>query len=111
MPRFTQRVAFLFVLALMPTNLVSGQERRPDHSLPLEIHGQVRLARGGAPAANVLVKLESQSGGVTGQVITDRTGKFRFPDLVPAQYILVVSAPGFRTLQQQVDLETQPTGY
>src|SRR5262245_45558962 len=47
------------------------------------ISGQVRLAQGGAAAELALVSLESFRGGVVAQVQTDRTGKFRFPNLTP----------------------------
>jgi hypothetical protein len=53
----------------------------------VEIQGQVRFAEGGAPAANVVVRLESYDGGgsIT-EAFTDRLGKFRFTGLPPAQY-------------------------
>ena len=44
----------------------------------VEIHGQVRFAEGGAPATNVVVRLESYDGGgsIT-EAFTDSNGKFR----------------------------------
>jgi len=52
----------------------------------VEINGQVRFAEGGAPAANVVVRLESYDGGGSiSEAFTDRLGKFRFTGLPPAQ--------------------------
>jgi Flp pilus assembly protein TadD len=71
----------------------------------------VRLAQGDAPANNVLVKLESRSGGRAEQIVTDRTGKFSFPGLSPAQYLVTAHAAGFEDAQQIVDLQATPSDY
>jgi len=79
---------------------------------PREIHGQVRLTEGGAPAQNVLVRLESyESGGPLSEAFTDRSGKFRFSSLSPAQYSVKVHQSGFLDTQQSVDLQTASSGY
>jgi Tfp pilus assembly protein PilF len=91
-------------LALVP----SGESAR---SVSSEIHGQVRLAVGGAPAQNVLVRLESFRGVVVGQILTDRTGKFIFSELKPDQYIVTIHAEGFKEVQQPVDLQTTTSAY
>lgn len=77
----------------------------------VEIHGQVRLVEGGAPAANVVVRLESYDGGgsIT-EAFTDRLGKFRFTALPPAQYSVRVHQPGYRDVEQNVDMTTQSSG-
>ena len=63
----------------------------------VEIHGQVRFVEGGAPAADVLVRLESyEAGGSISEAFTDRLGKFRFTSLSPAIYSIRVHQPGYR---------------
>ena len=77
----------------------------------VEIHGQVRLVEGGAPAANVLVRLESYDGGGSiSEAFTDRLGKFRFTSLAPAMYSVRVHQPGYRDTEQNVDMTTQTSG-
>jgi len=83
----------------------------PSSGATLEIHGQVRFAEGGAPAENVLVRLESyDSGGSISEAFTDRLGKFRFSGLQPAQYSVKVHQSGYRDTQQTVDLQTSSSG-
>jgi hypothetical protein len=91
------------LLIAQPLNFAQGRSTRP--SFQAEIHGQVRLAEGDAPANNVLVKLESRSsgGGRVEQIVTDRTGKFTFPGLSPAQYVVTARAAGFKDAQQIID--------
>ena len=77
----------------------------------VEIHGQVRFAEGGAPAQQVLVRLESYDGGGSiSEAFTDRLGKFRFSGLQPAQYSVRVRQSGFRDAQQNVDMTTISNG-
>jgi hypothetical protein len=77
----------------------------------VEIHGQVRFAQGGAPAANVVVRLESYDGGGSiSEAFTDRLGKFRFTSLQPAQYSIRVRQPGYRDAQQSIDMTTTSNG-
>ena len=97
-----------FVAAGAPASF--GQRTPRPTSLPAEIHGQVRYQVGGQPAENVLVTLES-FGGDFNQILTDRTGKFSFPNLRRTQYTVTVHAPGYLDAQQHVDLETNNTDY
>lgn len=77
----------------------------------VEIHGQVRFVEGGAPAANVVVRLESYDGGGSiSEAFTDRLGKFRFTGLPPAQYSIRVRQSGYRDAQQNVDMTTTASG-
>jgi len=77
----------------------------------VEIHGQVRFAEGGAPAENILVRLESYDGGGSiSEAFTDRLGKFRFPGLQPAQYSVKVHQSGYRDAQETVDMQTSSSG-
>ena len=80
-------------------------------STTVEIHGQVRFAQGGSPAANVVVRLESYDGGGSiSEAFTDRLGKFRFTGLPPAQYSIRVRQPGYRDAQQNIDMTTTSNG-
>ena len=77
----------------------------------VEIQGQVRFAEGGAPAASVVVRLESYDGGGSiSEAFTDRLGKFRFTGLPPAQYSVRVHQSGYRDAQQSVDMTTTSRG-
>src|ERR1041384_3642034 len=77
----------------------------------VEINGQVRFAEGGAPAANVVVRLESyEGGGSIGEAFTDSSGKFRFSSLPPAQYSVRVRQSGYRDAQQTIDMTTTSNG-
>jgi tetratricopeptide (TPR) repeat protein len=87
-----------------------GQQNR---HLPtgVEINGQVRYSEGGGPADKALVRLEKFNGGLVGQTMTDRTGKFNFSGMAPAIYIVTVRMQGYKEIQQQVDLQTTPRSY
>jgi tetratricopeptide (TPR) repeat protein len=77
----------------------------------VEINGQVRFAEGGAPAANVVVRLESyDGGGPISEAFTDRLGKFRFTALPAAQYSVRVRQTGYRDAQQNIDMTTTSRG-
>lgn len=76
-----------------------------------EVHGQIRFASGGAHAENVLVRLERFDGGVVAQMVTDRTGKFRFAGLQRIQYVLTVRSQGHKEERRQVDLQTITSDY
>ena len=75
------------------------------------VHGQVRYAPGGAPADNVIVRLEAFRGGLVGETQTDRLGKFQFTNLSPDLYIVRVHMPGYIDAEQQVDLKTSVSEY
>ena len=78
---------------------------------PTSMHGQVRYAPGGAPADNVMVRVEAFRGGIVGEMQTDRLGKFRFTNLLPDLYLVKVHMPGYLDAEQQVDLKTSVSEY
>jgi Tfp pilus assembly protein PilF len=91
--------------------VILGQVQTQPNAAVVEIHGQVRFAEGGAPAANVVVRLESYDGGGSiSEAFTDSSGKFRFTNLSPAQYSVRVRQMGFRDVQQTVDMTTTTSG-
>lgn len=107
--------AFRLLLALLLTaacgRAASAQREGTPFPIRRTITGQVRFAQGGAPAENVIVRLDSFSGGYIGEERTDRLGKFRFTGLAAAQYVVTVRTPGYREVQRQVELETNPSDY
>ena len=106
------RLLFSSILAVALCHLVGLAQVQSDPSrTTVEIHGQVRFVEGGAPAANVVVRLESYDGGGSiNEAFTDRLGKFRFTGLPAAQYSIRVRQPGYRDAQQNVDMTTQSSG-
>ncbi len=111
MSRLFFALIFLAFAVCPQQGLSQNRSARPS-TFSLEIHGMVRMGQNGAPADKVFVRLESfDSGGPIQEMFTDRTGKFRFFGLSPAQYTVVVSSPGFKSVQQHVDLQTASSGY
>jgi len=109
----TRIVLLLFsIIVLTVSNFVIfGQVQTAPSGTTVEINGQVRFAEGGAPAQQVLVRLESYDGGGSiSDAFTDRLGKFRFTGLQPAQYSVRVRQSGYRDAQQTVDMTTTTTG-
>jgi tetratricopeptide (TPR) repeat protein len=100
------------ILAVGLCHFVSlAQVQQSPTAMTVEINGQVRFAEGGAPAENVVVRLESyDSGGSISEAFTDRLGKFRFTALPAAQYSVRIHHSGFRDAQQNVDMTTQSRG-
>lgn len=91
--------------------VIRGQVQTQPNAAVVEIHGQVRFAEGGAPAANVVVRLESYDGGGSiSEAFTDRLGKFKFTNLPPAQYSVRVRQMGYSEAQQSVDMTTTTSG-
>ena len=113
---FSNRVRLLLAITFSLTvGLIVGLaqiQNGPASGTTVEVHGQVRFTDGGAPAYNVLVRLESfDGGGSISEAFTDRLGKFRFSGLPPAQYSVRVHQSGYRDTQQDVDLQTSTTGF
>lgn len=101
--------------ALLLSFFVSGAFGQSDRRLPmnfsLQVNGQVRFGDSKIPAENVLVRIESFSGGLVAQVTTDRTGKFSFTGLQPQQYIVTVHHPGYIDMRETVELNTANSRY
>jgi len=106
------RLLLSSILAVTLCHLVGvAQVQNSPTTMTVEIHGQVRFVEGGAPAANVLVRLESYDGGGSiSEAFTDRLGKFRFSGLPPAQYTVRIRQVGYRDAQQNVDMTTTSNG-
>ncbi len=111
MPYLIFRLLIFLGLVLTTSSILFAQDPRGATSFPIEINGQVRFAKGGAPAESVRVRIDSISGGTVQEMTTDRTGKFRFAGLQRAQYVVSIHAPGFKDAQQHVDLQTATSDY
>ena len=88
----------------------SGAGQR-NTAIPAQIHGQVRYAKGGGSAFNVLVEVEKYNGGVVAQQMTDRSGGFHISGLTREQFIIRIHTPGFKDVQQWVELNTNLSQY
>lgn len=106
------RLLLSSILAIALGHLVIlAQVQTSPSTATVEIHGQVRLVEGGAPAEHVLVRLESyDAGGSISEAFTDRLGKFRFTGLPPAQYSVRIHQAGYRDAQQSIDMTTTSNG-
>jgi tetratricopeptide (TPR) repeat protein len=110
---FSNRLRLLLstVVAVTICHVASLAQVPTGPASTVEIHGQVRFADGGAPAENILVRLESYDGGGSiSEAFTDRLGKFRFPGLQPAEYSVKIHQSGYRDAQQTVDMQTSSSG-
>jgi tetratricopeptide (TPR) repeat protein len=69
------------------------------------IEGQVRMMDGGPIPQDTTVRLEEGEGGaLLAQRYLGSDGKFRFDDLDGSQYEIEVTAKGFQTVRQAVDM-------
>src|SRR5215208_5634934 len=103
----------LFALLLTAAWAAPAPAQREGAPFPVTraVTGQVRFANGGAAAENIIVRLERFSGGYAGEERTDRLGKFRFSGLAAEQYVVSIHMPGYREVQRQVELVTNPSEY
>jgi Flp pilus assembly protein TadD len=69
-----------------------------------EIRGQVRYSQGGAPAVDVVVRLDQLSGGSVNEARTDRLGRFTFSNLARIQYHVIIRHFGYQEIQREVNL-------
>lgn len=96
------------VVVLLMTSPVLAQRERDTYtgnSQTFEVNGEVRFADTSASAIGVQVRLERFSGGLIDQIVTDNRGRFRFPNLQRGYYKVLVSAPGYRSSQQDADMQ------
>ncbi len=70
----------------------------------LSIKGQVRTTDGGPLPTDVTVRLEEAEGTVVARQFVGSNGKFEFSDLTGSLYRLIVTAKGFQTVSQDVDM-------
>ncbi len=75
------------------------------------VEGQVLTDRGMPPATTANLHLETQEGQVVADQPADSRGQFRFINLSRQTYRLTVTAEGFQTLQQWLDLHRGDSRY
>ena len=75
------------------------------------IHGQVRTTDGGPLPSDVTVRLEEAESTVVAQQFVGGNGKFEFSDLTGSLYRVVVTAKGFQTASQDVDMRYLASRY
>jgi tetratricopeptide (TPR) repeat protein len=104
---------WLIILPLLLACPAYAQRDRDSYvsGVSIEIAGQVKLPEGGPQARNITVRLERFSGGILDQMAADGGGKFRFSNLQRGYYTVYVSAPGYKQVQQQVDLQVVTRSY
>lgn len=97
----------LFLFVLLSSGFVYAQRDRDTYNpgnQSFEISGQVSLAGSNVLLHDIPVRLERFSGGVIDQISTDARGRFRFGNLQRGYYKVIISAPGYRPVQQDADL-------
>ena len=99
----------VLVFAALPA-VAQIMERGGGPAPNAQITGQVRL-KGGQPAYGVLVSCERTSGGLVGQVQTDRNGRFRFGGLLSSKHYVSVRLAGYVDDQRLVDLRNSSQEY
>ena len=95
----------LLLLTISPALAQRDRDTYTGNSLTFEVSGEVRFSETGVSAQNIPVRLERFSGGMIDQIMTDTRGRFRFPNLQRGYYKIIVSSPGYRPAQQDVDLQ------
>jgi tetratricopeptide (TPR) repeat protein len=100
---FTIIICSSFGIGQIPNGATAGFSR--------QITGIVRYAGSNIPAENVLVRVERFAGGLEGQAMTDKTGKFSFANLRAETYVVTIHAPGYMEVRQEVELLTQSSEY
>jgi Flp pilus assembly protein TadD len=101
------RLLIVAALAFLVPPVFAQRERDTysPNSQAFEVTGEVRFSETGGSAVSIPVRLERFSGGLIDSITTDNRGRFRFPNLQRGYYKIVVSAPGYRPLQQDADLQ------
>ncbi len=71
-----------------------------------KVEGTVRLEGTRKDTTKAVVRLEDLQGGVVGEAQVSTNGQFNFADLPEAQYTLIVTADGYDTYVERLDLTT-----
>lgn len=87
----------VLLLAMLPIAALRARQAGPS-----ALSGTVYDASGGVlPGVEVVLVDANQ---VTSGVVSDATGRFQFPPVVPGKYMLEASLAGFRALRQEFEL-------
>lgn len=101
------RFALLILLGFFLSPGTSRAQASPN-TVPGELSGQVVHADGRPFGQGVIVRIESEHGGVAAQVMTDSRGKFDALLLEKSRYKVTVHAAGYRDETAEADLDTVP---
>jgi len=88
-------VPYLIVLSTLPTRCQTES---------LSIQGQVRTTDGSPLPSDVAVRLEQAEGVVVARQFVGNSGRFEFSNLAVGLYRLIVTAKGYQTVSQDVDM-------
>lgn len=88
-----------------PLHLTIEHNQGPDNGLSA-IHGTVSDTSG-AFISRASITLRAASGATAATTITDNNGGFTLSSVSPGQYELQISAPGFRTETEHLDLQAR----
>ncbi len=102
---------FLLLFGSVSALLLAQNNIQLPPGFKISVQGEVRYARGGGVAPNVLVRLELFKGGTAEEVRTDSTGKFIFSGVSQSLYRVTAIAAGYQPASQEVDLTTAPTAH
>ena len=108
---FHKMSTFAIVFFFLTVAVTYSQQPIRSATQPAQISGQLRYSVGGAPAADVVVRLDQLSGGFVNEVRTDRLGKFRITNLSPVQYQIIIRHPGYQEISREVNLVMQASEY
>jgi tetratricopeptide (TPR) repeat protein len=84
--------------------LLSAVRAEAQNTAALE--GSVRTDQGRTIPSGVQIRLETEDGQVAASVPANSDGRFEIPGLLKTHYRLIVTAEGFRTHEERVDLGT-----
>ena len=99
-----RRLSVLLILMASCAVSATGQFRR-------EIIGQVRTTTGGPLPLDITVFLQEAEGVVAAQQLVGTDGKFEFRNLTKTSYRLVVTAKGFQTVSQEIDMNYEASRF
>ena len=108
---FHKMSTFAIVFFFLTVAVTYSQQPIRSATQPAQISGQLRYSAGGAPAADVVVRLDQLSGGFVNEVRTDRLGKFKITNLSPVQYQIIIRHPGYQEISREVNLVMQASEY
>lgn len=94
-----------FLTSADALNLTIEHNQGPDNGLSA-IHGTVTDAAG-AIIPRASITLRAGSGTLAATTTTGENGRFDLPSVAPGQYELQISAPGFRTDTERLDLQAR----
>src|SRR5260221_14644203 len=98
----------LVCLAVAVTAATAYAQRDRDTYNPnnqtFEVSGQVNVAGTNDAAREIPVRLERFSGGLVDQINIDTRGRFRFTNLHPGYYKIVMNVPGYGTAHEREHL-------